>query len=108
MIRYVAPIAFVGLSACVVPIPTVTPTPAPEPVAIPEPTPNPGSAKERFVAAAVANGCVVDETTAPAILAGATLSQEELARILTELQTEGAGQIAADGRGFEVTTGACA
>lgn len=108
MIRYVAPIAFVGLSACVAPMSTNTPVPAPDPIVVPEPPVNTGSAKDRFVAAAVANGCVVDETTAPAILAGATLSQDELARILTELQNEGAGQIAADGRGFEVTSGACA
>lgn len=81
------------------------PAPTPEPVA---PAATPMSAKERFVAAAEANGCVVNEATSPAILAGATLSVDDLARILTELQTEGKGTVAADGQSFQVTTGACA
>ena len=108
MKHYIALIAFAALSACVVPVPVTAPVTPVAPIEEAAPVVNPLSAKERFVSAAEANGCIVDETTAPAILAGATLSQDELARILTELQNEGAGRIAADGRGFEVTTGACA
>ncbi len=81
---------------------------APAPVAPPVVEATPMSAKDRFVSAAQANGCVVNEATSPAILAGATLSVDDLARILTELQAEGKGAVSADGQSFQVTTGACA
>ena len=100
-------IGLVGLSACSFEIPDFRPSViAPPPVAAPVIAPQ--SAKARFVTAAAAQGCVVDQTTTPAILAAATLSREDLARILTELRAEGRGQIAADGASFEITTGACA
>ena len=68
----------------------------------------PMTAKERFVASAESNGCVVSEATAPAILSGATLSEEDLARIMTELISEGRGNIAADGKSFVVVSDNCA
>jgi hypothetical protein len=106
MIRKLTALSFVALSACAMPIavpaPSVAPAPAPAPMV------NPQSAKERFVAAAEANGCVVNQQTAGAILAVATLSQEDLARVMTELKAEGRGEIAPDGQSFIVTTGGCA
>ncbi len=102
MIRAATILPILALSACA----TAVPVSAPAPEAAAPATPN--SAKARFVAAAEANGCVVNEATSPAILAGATLSVEDLARIMTELRAEGRGEIAADGRSFRVTTGACA
>ena len=102
MIRTATILPILALSACV----STVSVPATAPEAVAPVTPN--SAKARFVAAAEANGCVVNEATSPAILAGATLSVEDLARIMTELRAEGRGEIAADGRSFLVTTGACA
>jgi len=93
-------IAF-ALTACATTPATIAPAPTPAPVA------NPQSAKERFVRAAELNGCVVDETTSAAILSGATLSVEELGRIMSDLREEGRGEISADGKAFRVTTGAC-
>lgn len=75
---------------------------APEPIAAPQ------SAKERFVTATTANGCEVNSTNSALILEAATLSREDLARVMTELRAEGRGQIAADGTSFQLTTGACA
>ncbi len=104
MIRKLPVLAIATLSACTIPITTRPPmTTPPPPVTV-----NPQSAKERFVQAAEANGCVVNAQTAPVILADATLSQEDLARIMTELKAEGRGGVAADGQSFTVTTGACA
>jgi len=106
-------LALTALAACEIPdfrggavdVPPAAPVAAPldeAPVDVPQ------TAKERFLSAAETNGCVVNAETAPAILGGATLSQEDLARILTELRTEGRGEISPDGQGFRVTTGACA
>ena len=92
------------LTACAVPMTMPAPDPAPEVMAPAAPM----SAKSRFVAAAEANGCLVNAETAPAIMSDATLSQQDLARIMTELRAEGQGVIAADGQSFRVTTGACA
>ncbi|PUB19073.1 hypothetical protein DFP92_101664 [Yoonia sediminilitoris] len=55
-----------------------------------------------------ANGCEVNASNSAVILAGATLSQQDLARILQELKDEGRGSVAPDGTGFRVNTGACA
>lgn len=104
MIRKLTVLAFVTVSACAVPI--VIPRPAPAPIA--PPIVNPQSATERFVRAAAANGCEVNEQNSAQIMAGATLSVEDLARVMTELKAGGGGRIAADGKSFRVTTGACA
>lgn len=110
MMRYLAVSGFVALSACSFEIPdfrsSMTAGPAPVPVAAP--APRPSSAKDRFLASAAANGCVVNSATSDAILAGAILSREDLARIMTELRADGQGEIAPDGASFRVTTGACA
>lgn len=95
----------VTLAACAAPMPGMAPAPAAPEAAAPA---TPQTAKERFVVAAEANGCVVNESTAPAILSGATLSAQDLARIMDELRTEGRGEISPDGQSFRVTSGACA
>lgn len=110
MIRQLSLVAFVGLSACAYPI--AMPAPAPRPVASVAPPPlppvvNPGSSKDRFIAAVAANGCELTTANTQAVLASATLSQQDMARIMTELRAEGRGEIGADGRSFRVTTGAC-
>ncbi|SFS06682.1 hypothetical protein [Yoonia litorea] len=103
------PLSFVALSACSLEIPDFRNgmEAAPAAVEVPEVPVAPQSAKERFVSAAVANGCVVDETNSATILAGATLTVEDLARIMTELKNEGRGEIAADGQSFRVISDGC-
>ena len=75
---------------------------APEPIAAPQ------SAKQRFIDATAANGCQVNSTNSAIILDGATLSREDLARVMTEIKAEGGGRIADDGTSFLLTSGACA
>jgi hypothetical protein len=112
MIRHLPLVAFVALSACAYPIGMPAPA-APTPVAAtvaprpPAPVINPGSSKDRFIAAVTANGCELTPANTSTVLASATLSQQDLARIMTELRSEGRGEIAADGRSFRITTGAC-
>lgn len=106
MVRQLILLPLVVLSACAVPIPR--PAPTIEPLPSIEPAPIPQSAKERFLRAVEMNGCEVNESNSNIILQDATLSQADLARILTELQNEGRGAISADQRGFQVTSGACA
>lgn len=106
MIRKLTLVCFVGASACSVAPPVFFPAPQAMPAPIPQPAPQ--SAKQRFINAAAANGCIVNETNSALILANATLSVEDLGRVMTELRAEGGGEIAADGRSFRVTTGACA
>lgn len=103
MIRYLTLASCVALSACAVPI--VVPLPAPTPAA-PEPVAAPLSAKERFVTSVSANGCALTSTNTDLIMADAVLSREDLARVMTELRTEGRGEI--DGQAFRVTSGVCA
>lgn len=109
MIRHLPLVAFVALSACAYPVGMQAPQPRSAMVIAPPPAPtvNPGSARERFLAAAAANGCEVNASNTSAILASATLSQDDLARVMTELRTSGGGEIGADGRSFRVTTGRC-
>lgn len=111
MIRMMIPVAFVAIAGCDMAMPDFRPsaeTATPAAAAVPAPAAAPQSAKERFVSAAVANGCVVDESNSAQILAGATLSVEDLARIMTELKTEGRGVIAPDGTSFRVVSDGCA
>ncbi len=108
MFRKLTLLCFVALSACSLTIPDFRPGPMVAPLA-PAPAPAiPRSATERFIATAASNGCEVNQTNSAAILAGATLSRDDLARIMTELKADGRGQIAADGASFRVMTGACA
>ena len=111
MRRYFIPMTLIALAGCDMPVPDMRPaqtTAAAAPVvAAPAPVATPMSAKERFVSAAVANGCEVNEANSATILAGATLSVEDLARIMSELKAEGRGEIAADGRSFRITSDGC-
>ncbi len=104
MIRRFALLSILGLSACAMPI--AMPLPAPVPAPVIAPTPPPQSAKERFVSSVAANGCTLNSTNTDLIMAEAVLSREDLARVMSELRTEGRGQI--DGQSFRVTSGACA
>ncbi|WP_342075259.1 hypothetical protein [Yoonia sp. SS1-5] len=110
MMRKLPLVAFGVVAACTVPDlrPLPAPPPAP-PVIQPAPVPieNPQSAKQRFLRAAAANGCEVNAQTTPTILASATLSQDDLARVLQDLRNEG-GVDLVPGQGFRVTSGACA
>ena len=64
------------------------------------------TAKERFVAAAEASGCVINATTMAGIMANATISQAELPPIMVELEAE--GRLVADGdAAARVVTEAC-
>lgn len=109
MIRQLPLVAFCAVAACAVPDYRPVRAPAPIPAPQPElpPQVNPQSAKERFLRAVEANGCEVNAGNSAAILAGATLSQQDLARILQELKDEGRGSVAPDGTGFRVNTGTC-
>lgn len=106
MLRKIVALSFLVLSAC------ATSFPVPQssaPVSdLPPPVATPQSAKERFVRATELNGCEVNQGNSAAILAGATLSVEDLARIMSELKAEGRGEVAADGTSFRLTSGACA
>jgi hypothetical protein len=106
MFRKLTVLCFVALSACSLTIPDFRPAP----VVVPQPPAPaiPQSATQRFIATAASNGCEVNSTNSAAILAGATLSVDDLARIMSEMKADGRGRIAPDGSSFLVTTGACA
>ncbi|MDA9979877.1 hypothetical protein N9E38_00385 [Yoonia sp.] len=108
MFRKLTLCCFVALSACSLTIPDFRTGPMVAPQASMSAPVIPRSATERFIETAAANGCEVNQTNSAAILAGATLSRDDLARIMTELKADGRGQIAADGASFRVMTGACA
>ncbi|MGJ8622265.1 MAG: hypothetical protein ACSHW1_05760 [Yoonia sp.] len=108
MTRLFAVLGVVTLSACAYEIPDFRTGMSAAPTPVAAPVVRPMSATDRFVAAAAANGCVVDSTTSGPILTQATLSREDMARIMTELRASGQGVIAADGASFRVMTGACA
>jgi hypothetical protein len=110
MKRYLIGLSFVTLSACsggMFQIPDFRPSAAPQPAPVVAPIVNPRSAKERFVTTVEQNGCVVNQSNSATILADATLSREDLARIMTELRAEGRGQIAADQQSFELISANC-
>ena len=110
MSRYFPIVALTLLAGCVTPIAVRTPPPPPAPI-VPPPSPDveviPGSAKERFLAAASANGCSVTSANREAVLASATLSRDDLARVVQELRNEGGAEIV-PGEGIIVTSGPCA
>jgi hypothetical protein len=112
MKRSLIGLSFVALSACsggVFQIPDFrsNATPAAAPVPVAAPIVNPLSAKERFVSTVEQNGCVLNQSNSATILADATLSREDLARIMTELKSEGRGQIASDQQSFELISANC-
>ena len=102
MIRNLALLSCLSLSACTMPIVLPMPAPTPEPEIIEAPL----SAKERFVNSVAANGCSQTSANTDQIMAEAILSREDLARVMTELRAEERGMI--DGQSFRVTSGACA
>ncbi len=104
MKRFLTLAAFLGATACAVPIILPLPLPAPEPA--PAPMDVPQSAKARFVSSVEANGCSLTGANTDVIMADAVLSREDLARVMTELRSEGRGEI--DGQAFRLTSGACA
>ncbi len=109
MYRKLIVLSFLMAAGCSIAVPdfrtgpVAVPTPPP-----PAPIAMPRSAKERFIATTAANGCVVNSANSSAILTGATLSVDDLARIMSELKADGGGRIADDGASFRLTTGACA
>ncbi|SFR42339.1 hypothetical protein SAMN04488005_1763 [Yoonia tamlensis] len=111
MKKYLIGLSFATLSACsgaMFQIPDFRPAPTvPAPAPVAAPVVNPLSAKERFVTTVEQNGCVVNQANSAIILADATLSREDLARIMTELRAEGRGQIAADQQSFELISANC-
>ena len=108
MIRKLPLLVFVGVAACAVPDYRGIPVNLPPP---PQPTPAapviPLSAKERFLRAAAENGCEVNAQTSSAIMASATLSKDDLGRVVQDLRNEGGAQVI-PGQGIVVTAGACA
>ena len=110
MKHYLIGLSFVTFSACTggtFQMPDFRPTAAPQPAPIAAPIVNPRSAKERFVTTVEQNGCFVNQSNSATILADATLSREDLARIMTELRAEGRGQIASDQQSFELISANC-
>lgn len=95
--------ALVALSACSNGIPAVlqpTPSvaPAPEVVQL--------TAEERFISAAEANGCVINPDTITPIMAQASLSQDDVVRIVSGLSE--AGRATTDGdASVRLTGGNC-
>ena len=104
MKRFLILAALLGATACAVPI--VLPLPLPVPETEPEPMDVPQSAQARFVSSVEANGCSLTSANTEVIMADAVLSREDLARVMTDLRSEGRGEI--DGQAFRLTSGACA
>lgn len=110
MKRKLIGLSFVVLSACTggtFQVPDFRPDTTPAPAPVIAPVVNPLSAKERFVTTVEQNGCVVNESNSSIVLADATLSVEDLGRIMNELKAEGRGQVAADQRSFEIISAKC-
>lgn len=105
MVRYIAAASLMGLTACVAPVsvtgPGTVPTIEPDPV----PAPNPQSAKERFVAAVEANGCVMTAQNVRTIMDQATVGTGDLENIIVSLQSE--GRATPDGANIRVITDNC-
>ncbi len=103
------PVSFLALSACALEIPDFRggglTAPAEEPVAAAPASPV--SAKERFVAAAEANGCVLNADNVATVMNEAQLSTGDLQNILLSLSSEGRA-VPAENDSFRLTTPACA
>jgi len=103
--------AFAALAACEggFDIPDFRPSgsePAASSPAAAQPAPTVLTAKERLVAATEANGCIINITTIATIMSAATIGNDELPGLVTELENE--GRIAPEGEdGLRLTTPAC-
>ena len=104
MFRYALLPAFVAVSACSNGIPAglgQAPSVAPAPAVVQL------TAEQRLINAAEANGCVIDATTIGPIMAQASISQDDVVRIVPQLAA--AGQATVDGDStVRLTGGNCA
>ncbi|WP_341366721.1 hypothetical protein [Yoonia sp. BS5-3] len=105
MKHYLALACVAALSACAVPIPVSAPVAEPAPIEEPAPVVNPQSAKERFVAAVEANGCLMTAGNVTTIMSQATVGVGDLETIIVALQSE--GRATADGANIRVITETC-
>ena len=109
MRRYFIPMTLIALAACDMPVPDMRPSApvAAAPAAVEAPAPaNPVSAKERFVAAAEANGCELNSNNVTTVMTEARLTAGDLQNIVLALVAEGRA-VAADDSTFRITTPAC-
>ena len=104
----VIPLSLVALSACSLEIPDFRAGGAgadAAPAAMETPS-EPISAKERFVAAAEANGCSLNADNVATVMTEAQLSAGDLENIMLALVAEGRATPAGDSA-FTITTPAC-
>ena len=103
------PASFLALAACDMTIPDFRGGGTGEvaPAAAPAAPAAPVSAKERFVAAAEANGCVLNSGNVATVMTEAQLSAGDLENIMLTLVSEGRA-VAAGDAAFTITTPACA
>jgi len=111
MIRLLAPLALVTLSACSggFDFSDLRPTPTATPAVVVAPTPQPTmlTAKERLVGAIEDNGCELSADNASTILTQATISRDELVSLAQELAGEGRAEVSGTGA-VRVITETCA
>jgi len=102
------PASLLALSACSMEIPDFRggADADAEPAAMDTPA-DPISAKERFVAAAEANGCSLNADNVATVMSEAQLSAGDLENIMLALVAEGRATPAGDAA-FTITTPACA
>ncbi|MBS1304211.1 hypothetical protein [Loktanella sp. SALINAS62] len=100
MIRYLAPLALLSVTACTSGIPDLGRNMPADPMdrVAPAPTPQPTvlTAKERLVRGIENNGCTLTTTNAGAVLTDATISQAELASLIPQLESEGRVEVSGD------------
>lgn len=103
------PVSILALAACDMAIPDFRGggTGAAAPAAAPVVPATPISAKDRFVAAAEANGCVLNAGNVATVMTEAQLSAGDLENIMLTLVSEGRAKPAGDSA-FTITTPACA
>lgn len=104
MIRFAILPAFIAVSACTSGIPAglgnaPSVAPAPEVVQL--------TAEQRLVNAAEANGCVINPSTIGPIMAQASISQDDVVRIVPQLAAAGRATVDGDAT-VRLTGGNCA
>lgn len=101
------PVSLLALSACTMEIPDFRMGGTePEPASATEAPVTAISAKERFVAAAEANGCVLNADNVAKVMSEAQLSAGDLENIMLTLVSEGRAAPASDSA-FTITTANC-
>lgn len=100
-------VSILALSACDLTIPDFRGGGNTEVAAAPVVPASPVSAKERFVAAAEANGCVLNAGNVATVMTEAQLSAGDLENIMLSLVSEGRATPAGDSA-FTITTANCA